>query len=144
MPEGSSLEKLPVPKSWPRCARSAVLHAVSLATTALTYVRGWCANSIIERVRLRAKNDRLEAEVAMLKEELRIKDRRMSAVPPRRRPYYRPTERMAILELRAQRGWSKAQVARRFFVEPATIASWTKRLDEEGPRDRGAVVRRKP
>ena len=97
-------EKLPLPKCWPQCGRSAVLHAISLATIAMTYARRWCANSIIERVRLRTKNDRLEAEVGMLKEELRIKDRRLSAIPLHRRPHYLSTERMAILELKAQRG----------------------------------------
>src|SRR5581483_1017096 len=49
------------------------------------------------------------------------------------RPHYAPTERLAILELRAARGWSLAQTASIFQVTPATIASWTKRLDEEGP-----------
>jgi len=35
----------------------------------------------------------------------------MAKVDPRRRPYYPPTERMAILELKAARGWSLAQVS---------------------------------
>jgi hypothetical protein len=39
---------------------------------------------------------------------------------------------MAILELRAARGRSLPQTARRFLVTPATIASWNQRLDEEG------------
>src|SRR5258706_10091991 len=42
-------------------------------------------------------------------------------------------ERLAILELRAARGWSQAQTARRLLVTPLTIASWTQRLDDEGP-----------
>jgi transcriptional regulator with XRE-family HTH domain len=40
---------------------------------------------------------------------------------------------MAILELRAARGWSASQTADSFLVTPATIASWMHRLDEEGP-----------
>ena len=48
-------------------------------------------------------------------------------------PHYPPTERLAILELRALRGWSLAQTAKVFHVTPATIASWSSRLDEEGP-----------
>ncbi len=51
---------------------------------------------------------------------------------PRRRPHYRGTERLRILELKAARGWSNAQAADRFFLGPATIAEWTKRVDEEG------------
>lgn len=37
---------------------------------------------------------------------------------------------MAILELRSARGWTAAQTARAFFLEPATISSWIKRIDE--------------
>ena len=40
---------------------------------------------------------------------------------------------MAILELKAARGWSLAQTARTFQVTSITIASWMKRVDEEGP-----------
>ncbi len=40
---------------------------------------------------------------------------------------------MAILELRAARGWSLSQTAKAFLVTPATIASWLKRIDEGPP-----------
>ena len=39
---------------------------------------------------------------------------------------------MAILELRAARGWSLKQTADTFLVTPATIASWVKRIDDQG------------
>jgi len=64
---------------------------------------------------LHAKVFWLEAEVAMLREELRITGARMRRVDPRRLQYS-PSERVAILELRAMRGWGKAETARRFFV----------------------------
>ncbi len=54
----------------------------------------------------------------------------MAMIDPHRRPYYRPIERMAILELQAARCWSQAETARRFLVKPTTIASWLKRIDE--------------
>ena len=57
----------------------------------------------------------------------------MGQIEPHRRPYYPPTARLAILELRAARGWSLAQTARIFLVSPLTVASWTGRLDEKGP-----------
>jgi len=56
----------------------------------------------------------------------------MGSIPAHHRPFYRPTERLAILELKAARGWSLEQTAKRFFVCPQTITSWMKRLDEEG------------
>ncbi|UCC29849.1 MAG: transposase, partial [Phycisphaerales bacterium] len=34
--------------------------------------------------------------------------------------------------LKAARGWSQAETARRFLVKPTTIASWLKRIDESG------------
>jgi hypothetical protein len=40
---------------------------------------------------------------------------------------------MAILELRAVRGWSLKQTANTFFLTSSTIASWVKRIDQEGP-----------
>jgi transposase InsO family protein len=39
---------------------------------------------------------------------------------------------MGILKLKAARGWSIEETAQRFLVEPATIAEWMRRVDEEG------------
>ncbi len=69
----------------------------------------------------------------MLREELRIHQARMAQLPPHRRPYYPPAERMAILQLRAARNWSLEQAAKAFLVTAETIASWLKRVDEQGP-----------
>jgi transposase InsO family protein len=44
---------------------------------------------------------------------------------------------MAILELMAARGWSKAEAGRRFLVTDDTVASWSGRIEEDGP---GALV----
>ena len=57
----------------------------------------------------------------------------MKRLSAQRRPHYPPVERLAILELRAARAWSQAETARRLFVTPLTVASWTQRLDDEGP-----------
>ena len=80
-----------------------------------------------------AENERLKQETELLREEIRIKDVRMARIDPRRRPYYRPTDRMAILELKAARAWSLAQTANAFLLESATVASWLKRIDEDEP-----------
>jgi putative transposase len=109
-----------------------MLHVVALAQYAAVYTRSWAADSRNARVRLRADKDRLRQEVMVLREELRIKDARM--VPPHRRPFYPPSARLAILEIRAARGWSLEQTATAFLVCPKTIASWMKRLDENGPQ----------
>ena len=121
-----------LPKGWPRRVRSATVHALSLVEFALTTALGWSAQSLNPRLRLRAEIERLRHEIALLREEIRIKDARMQHIEPQKRPHYPPTERLAILELRAARNWSLAQTARAFLVTPVTIASWTGRLDEEG------------
>jgi hypothetical protein len=40
---------------------------------------------------------------------------------------------LAILELKATRGWSLEQTAKAFLVTAATVASWLRRVDEQGP-----------
>lgn len=69
-------------------------------------MHGWCADSPLRRVRLSAECERLRSEVALLREELRIKDARLALIPARERPQYPPAERLAILALRAARGWN--------------------------------------
>ena len=130
MPAAYANAQIPLPKGWGRRVRSAVLRTVSLAQFSLTYARAWAANSVNQRVRLHAENDRLRQEVALQREEDRIKDARMRRIDPHRRPHYLPSERMAILELEAARGWSLEQTAMAFLVTAATIASCMHRLDE--------------
>ena len=114
--------RIPLPKSWPTRVKSAMLHVISLAQFAAAYTRGWAANCVNARIRLKARAD-----------QLRIGNARMSRVSAHRRPHYAPVERLAILELRAARCWSLQQTADAFLVTSATIASWTKRVDEQGP-----------
>ena len=122
-----------LPNRWPRYVRSAIVHAVSMAHVAFTAIQARAENHFDARTRLQATNDRLQRHVALLLEELRIKDARMERLPAQRRPHYPAIERLAILELRAARGWSQAETARRLLVTPLTVATWTNRLDDEGP-----------
>ena len=124
--------RIELPRGWPRRVKSAVLHVIALAQYAMTCTRGWAIDSPIARLRLKAENDRLRQEVALLMEEIRIKDARMKRVEPQKRPHYVPTERMAILEIRAARAWSAQQTGDTFLVTAATIGSWMRRLDEDG------------
>ena len=100
-----------LPKNWPRRVRSALVHAISMSNVVFAVTRSHAENHFNARVRLQAENDRLSREVALLVEELRIKDTRMLRIPPQRRPHYPPVERLAILELRASRAWSLAETA---------------------------------
>ena len=109
MSSKSKPPEIPLPKGWGTYVKSAILHMIALAQYALTYSRSWAADSSNQRVRLKAECDRLEQEVALRGEEIRIKDVRMAQIDPQRRPHYPATERMAILELRVARvgPWSR-------------------------------------
>src|SRR2546425_12606095 len=133
MPQIALSHSLPLPRGWPRRVRSAVIQVISLARTSLALSQGWASESMNPELRQQAEEDRLQQEVQLLREEIRIKDARMEQIEAHRRPHYPPTARLVILELRAARGWSLAQTARTFLVTPLTIASWMGRLDEEGP-----------
>jgi transposase InsO family protein len=124
---------IPLPAHWHASVKSGLLYALALARRIVLDVRAGFENGPLVRARLAAENDRLKERVAMLEEELRIKDARMARIDPARRPHYPPAERLAILMLRAAAGWNAAETGRRFFVTAATIATWMRRLDEEGP-----------
>ena len=108
------MSDLPIPKSWNVQINGAILQAISLARHCLVSVTGRMANSPKATERVVADNERLKYEVQSLREELRLKDARMSRLPAQRRPHYSATERLSILELRAAQGWNLAQTARRF------------------------------
>ncbi|MCX5654462.1 MAG: helix-turn-helix domain-containing protein [Planctomycetota bacterium] len=110
-----------------------MLNVISLARLACVHTWAWAAGSLDTRTRLAAQLQQAQAEIALLREELRIKDARMAAIPANRRPHYPPTERMAILELRAARGWNQVQTAKAMLVTPETVAAWNRRIDEQGP-----------
>ncbi len=114
--------KIPLPRGWKRRVRSSILHILALGHYSFTVLLARTALSRHRQVRLQAQIDRLNHEIA-LQEELRINDARMHRVPPHRRPHYGPLERMAILELRAARGWSARQAPDRFLVTVTTLGA---------------------
>lgn len=118
----------PLPRRWNRHVKSALLNALSMARHCFVVTAAQLSTSKRKADRLTAENARLRHEVELLREELRIKDRRMARVPCRRRPHYTPIERMSILELQALRGWSLARTAEVFLLTRATVSSWINRL----------------
>jgi hypothetical protein len=126
--------KLPVialPRDWSASAKAGVVQAVALAHYALVHVRALAESSPLADVRRAAQLERLEAEVALLREELRIKDVRIGRIAPAKRPHYPAAERMAILQLKAARAWSAEEAARRFLLTAVTIAAWSARLEAD-------------
>jgi transposase-like protein len=111
---------------------------MALAHVVATHVRGWCLDNRLARVRLAAERDIALSKAALFEEEARILRARLEHVLPQRRPHYPPTARLAILALRAARGWPIAETARRFLLSEQTLANWMRRLDEHGEQ---ALVR---
>src|SRR5688572_25608215 len=102
---------VPLPRAWCEHARAATLQALALAHFVATHVRGWCLDSRIARVRLVAERDIALSQLAAIEEEARILRSRVEHVAAQRRPHYPPTSRLAILVLRAARGWTIAETA---------------------------------
>jgi transposase InsO family protein len=127
-----TMQKIPLPRDWQDYIQNSLLQAIALARVALTDVWSGFENGPLVCAQQAARIARLETQLALLGEELRIKDARMARIAPRARPHYPPCERLAILMLRAAAGWNAAETARRFLVTATTIASWMKRLDEGG------------
>jgi len=125
-------EVIPLPRSWHGHIKSAFIHAIALTAAAFNAALGRTATQGSKLARIQARLDRANHEIALLKEEMRLKDARFRRVNPHRRPHYRPIERMQILQLRAARGWSMSQVADAFLLSELTIFTWQQRIDEEG------------
>src|SRR5262249_30161311 len=131
MPDATSARPS-LPRNWPRLLQATILHVLSLAHYVLVTTRRWAANGANERLRLAAKADELEHEIAMLREEIRVKGctpgqgcrAAAAALPADRATRHSGTAGCAGL---------LGQTARIFQVTTATIASWSKRLDEVGP-----------
>ena len=98
--------RLPLPRDWTSSVKFAVVQAISLASVAPTIARSRAAGGDRER-RLQGQVDAADTEIALLREELNIKDARWSRLHSRRRPHYTPIQRMRILQVKATRRWNR-------------------------------------
>lgn len=122
-------DEIPLPEAWPKLVCRALRYVASLAHYATIQSRCWCANCGIERVSMAGRLERADQELAVERDLNRIKTQRMGRIPAQQRPRYKPKERMEILTIRAQQGWTKAETARTFLVSDDTITSWETRLE---------------
>ena len=102
---------------------------------------------------LRSKNDPLCEALAQLKEaNLRaslawqivdILGARLDKIPERHRPYFTPSQRFQILEIKSFLGWNRDLVAQLFRVCSNTISNWEKHADPAS-RTVGSTVKAAP
>jgi putative transposase len=102
-------------------------------TRALVLVACWIAAAhdrwrtrIAGRRPLRARIDNLEENLRRLCEENDLLQARLRRLDPRRRPRYRPFERLSILWHQARHGLSVRTIARTFVVSVQTVVNWRK------------------
>ncbi|PHS06129.1 MAG: hypothetical protein COA78_14660 [Blastopirellula sp.] len=134
-------ETIPLPKNWSKSVRHSLLNVFGLVRMSMLAGREYLLRKGVTST---AHIQRLETEVTLLREELRILGAQMKRVPSQRRPQYPPVERMAILELRAMRGWNQAETARHFFISDDTIRSWLRRADDDSLLQTNSPVNRFP
>ena len=65
---------LPLPKNWPQGVKAAVLHVIALARVASIHARMLGVNSPDARTRRAGDQQGALNEIALLEEEVRIKD----------------------------------------------------------------------
>ncbi|PHR97401.1 MAG: hypothetical protein COA78_27775 [Blastopirellula sp.] len=134
-------ETIPLPKNWSQSVRYSLLNVIGLVRISMLAGREYLLRKGLTST---ANIHRLETEVALLREELRILGARVKCIHSQRRPQYPPIERMAILELRAMRGWTQAETARHFFISDDTIRSWLRRVDDDSLLQTTSPVNRFP
>ena len=122
--EQKPLPKIPLPQRWSELVLMALLHVTTLARLAIMNARNWPDGLECDGLRLRADNDRLKCEVALIERELTIKDARFSRLPAKKRPEYLPSERLEILLIKTMRGLNNSQLARRFQITVQTVRRW--------------------
>ena len=89
------------------------------------------ASTASSTLRLIMERDELLTEVEWLKRELEILRGQRANLLPRKRPEYSSEQRLAIVQLMRQRGWSIAIVCKRFVLHPQSVRKWI-RMAEKG------------
>ena len=129
--EPLALPEIPLPPNWNDLSKRGLLAAFTLAHYTLTAVRAWGHSCELPGVRRETHIERLETDLARVKEENRILRARFCKIPPMQRPHYSAADRFAILSLKEASGWSLATTAKQFLLSPQTIAKWTKLFDDD-------------
>jgi hypothetical protein len=78
---------LPVPRQWSEQVKSAFIHVISLASSAFTSTCALASKRRATVTRMKAELAQAYQEIALLREELKIKDDRFGRVSPHRKPY---------------------------------------------------------
>jgi transposase InsO family protein len=89
----------------------------------------------------RTKEAELSAKLAF--DIVDLLSARLDKIPDRHRPYYTPSQRFRILEIKSLLGWSTDLTAKTFRVCPNTISNWERGADFDA-RTVGSTVKPTP
>jgi hypothetical protein len=78
-----------------------------------------------------ARTKEAELSVKLAFEIVDLLSARLDKIPDRHRPYYTPSQRFRILEVKSLLGWNTDLTARTFRVCPNTISNWERGADSE-------------
>ena len=119
MAKSDDIEKLPLPESWPKLARRALVLVDSMLKASLDIELGRRLDCAVHHARGHAEHERFRLDSDSDREVLRLVHARFGRVDPKKRTHYTRAERFRSLELKAQNGWTAAQAADRSCPERA-------------------------
>jgi hypothetical protein len=126
------MDRLPLPKSWPKLARRAIVLVNSMLKAAFDIELGRRLDCASRHAREHAEIERLRLDGDSEREVLRLLCARFGRMAPRKRTRFTRAERLRILELKAFNGWTAAKTADVFLLDDETISRWQKELAEVG------------
>lgn len=128
---------------WSTTSVLRITDAMSTALAAgIQNARSRLASAASPILRLMIQRDHEVTESELLRRELDILRAGRENMPPQKRPYYRPAQRLAILHLMRLRDWNRKTVAQRFVIHENTVRAWIKAVEGNGKPNlmAGAIV----
>ena len=121
--------------SWFTCTSTLKIFDSVAIVIAQAYQLARCrlASNASSTLQLIMERDELLTEVQWLKRELEILHSQRADMAPKKRPNYSREQRLAILQLMRQRGWSITIVSKRFVLHPQSIRKWVRTMENGGP-----------
>ena len=132
MAESGDIEKLPLPKSWPKLAKRALVLVNSMLKVSFDIELGRRLDCASHHAREHAEHERLRLDSDSDLEAFRLVHARFGRMDPKKRTHYTRAERFRILELKARNGWTAVQAADCFLVDEDTVCRWIKTLVQVG------------
>ena len=132
MAKSDDLDRLPLPKSWPKLARRALVLVNSMLKVSFDIELGRRLDCASHHAREHGEHERLRLDSESCRESLRLISARLRRLDPRKRPLYTKAERLRILELKALNGWTTVKTGELFLLDEKTVCRWMKELAEVG------------